>query len=135
MPILVKLLPYVLIFIAGFFVSSQIAENRLTRELAKQESEFNQKLVDMQAREKESSDAYQAKITALSGSASKLRKLYASNRCRTISTSTSGSNGSPAAGIVSGSPQVDSGELIDLAEDAEKVRLQLIALQDFINGK
>jgi hypothetical protein len=129
-----KYLPYILIFFAGFYVSSQISGNKLTRALAAQEQQFNTLMIERQQKEKEASDAYQAKISALSGNAAKLRKLY-ERRCYTVSAPTSRPDGSTSTGELPRTYAIDAGELIDIGEDAEKVRLQLIALQDFINGK
>lgn len=123
---------YVLTFSAGFYVSSQIAQNKLTRELAKQAYEFNTLIDERQQKEKGASDAYQKKIAALSANASNLKRMYG-ERCYSVSKAASRPDGSPASGELSGTYAVRAGNLIAIAEDAEKVRLQLKALQDFIN--
>ena len=129
-----KFTPYVLLFFAGFYVNGQIAQNRLTQKLAEQQQQFNQLLIDRQNLERKHSDEYQKKLSALRADGSKYKRMYA-NQCVTVSKAASRPDGTGSTGELSGTYAVDAGELMQFAGDAEAVRLQLEALQGFINGQ
>lgn len=121
-------------FGAGVKTHSIYAEKRLTQKLAEQQQHFNQLLIDRETKERKASDEYQKKLGALRADSTKYKRMYA-NQCVTVSKATSRPNGTGSDGKLSGTYAVDAGELMEFASDAEAVRLQLEALQGFINGQ
>ena len=81
--------------------------------------------------EKVSND-YQAKAANLNDQLAALKRLH-QPRCLPIAGEAGRLNGGPTKDKLSGRNGVDSSTLYDYAAKAERCRLQLIGLQDFIN--
>lgn len=79
------------------------------------------------------SNDYQSKIRSLNNQLGKYRGMLSQSTCIPLTGEAIGSNGSPAAGELSGRNGINSHYLIDFAGRAEETRLKLLGCQDFIN--
>lgn len=107
------------------------------RKLTEQKTVLTEQCAASKAITKEVSDDYQKKLTARDASLSDARRLL-NRKCAApvvVSTPT-GHNGSPVQGQPSGQDdralRADANDLIDIAAEGEKYRLQLIGCQTFI---
>lgn len=81
----------------------------------------------------EVSQEYHNEITNLSNSITKYKRLLNNRVCTTVSGASPSNNGETSSGKYVGQNVVSSDKLIDFAAEAERYRIQVISLQDFIN--
>lgn len=118
-------------------IASGLAEIRHDKELKSQAVAFLQQCKDEKAITERVAHDFQNKISGLNARLADARRLY-DNACVNVIADTSGSSdgkaasrepsGSNVAGI-----KIRAGNLIDLAGEGEKYRLQLISCQTFIS--
>ncbi len=120
-------------FGAGAKVNSVWAEKKLIRELTAQAKKINEECEKAKQLTEDVDNAYQQKIAKLRADVKRVRSVYKSDHCLPVSKATSGDNATPA-GVVSGTYAIHSSELIDYAEQAEQVRIQLLGCQEYVRG-
>lgn len=120
------------VFGVGMWVESQIAENTLKRELAKQQAALVAQC-DADKKLTEGIDNEQLqKITALSKQLNNSKRVFAAKCNVPLSASTSIDNAATRGGKPIGQNGVSAEALLELAADGEKYRITLISCQDFI---
>jgi len=107
------------------------------RKLTEQKTVLTEQCAASKAITKEVSDDYQKKLTDRDAALANARRLL-NRKCAApvVVNTTTGYNGSPVQGQPSGQDdralRADANDLIDIAAEGEKYRLQLIGCQTFI---
>lgn len=107
-------------------------EAKQIKALAAQERRLNESCDKAQQINREISHDYQEQLFALGGKLDTLKRVHANTRCVPIADTSAGRDGSTQPGKLSGPHGIRSEWLYDIAAEADKYRLQLIACQNFI---
>lgn len=119
------------IFSSGWWVESQLAENRLEKALSEQETALHAQCDADKKLTSEVSNGLQKKLSATNARLNELKRVYAATACVPIARAASGDNAANGAKPV-GQDGVTTQALLDYGNDAEKIRLQLDSCQEFI---
>ena len=101
-------------------------------QLAQSKTAYNQCVQSQQAAQ-EASNEYQKQISTLNSRLRDVRRML-DNTIVPIKTTPGGHNGSTTTGEFRGANGVPASELLDIAEDAERVRLRLIGCQNYLEN-
>lgn len=121
-------------FGAGAKVSSMWAEKKLVRELAAQAEMINAECEKSKQLTERVDNEYQQKINQLRADVKRARGLHKSNNCVSVVKTASGDNATAAKDVIHGKYVIGSEWLINYAEEAEQVRVQLLGCQEYVRG-
>lgn len=118
------------VFSSGWHVNGMRWEAKLKTALERQMIELVARCEEDKEITAKAAESYENKISTLSNRVASLKRVSAT-KCVPIANTASVTHGSPATGL-SNANGITASELVDYAGDAEKVRQQLISLQDFV---
>lgn len=121
------------IFGAGWHVRGLIAESEQKTALETQETLLRSQCADDKKLTEENSRDYQAKVSDLSHKLADAKRLYSISHIMPTSRSPSGINGETSRNEHAGSNAGTPESFIDYAGTCEKLRLQVISMQEFEN--
>ncbi len=121
------------VFSSGWYVESQFSESRLERALKEQQISIEKACDDNKKLTEENSRAYENQTADLTRKLADYRKLHPSRCVMPVAGKATGSAGTAPTTEHVGQNGVNTDALIEYSGTCEKLRLQVISLQEFIN--